>query len=553
MILSQWQLSGEHLPERLQPDAPETSAFTLPGAQALAQFLGNAEESEPSPREPRAPFTLPALLPQDMPGPAVLSRQIDLRALTGDRATLRFSLLCGRGEVFVCDSANDAPRRVAAFRDGPLALDLSPALAAQKCLRVELRFDASRPAGVCGAVVLHTASAAVFESVTVQPLAGGLLDLRADVKALQGGEYVLTAQPCPPRAPLPEAAPPARAIPLYLTQDEARRVHLTLSAPAAAFVPGQPYDAPAVRLTLQPRTASGCTRPPCDTAIRLYGQSSAPAETYLPLTNAECRLPPPLLLERLHGAHISAIELPVPASDALYVACSRAGVAVRQMAQPAARERLARFPCVAFVETARREAVPAALRAWRLCGVTPYARGNCPDLPVAELLTQATGRPIAEARAAEVLPWLRAVSIRLTAEAVRQGRMTGPLCAPGEWTQSDVLEALQTALAPTHLSALPLCGAWWTGTHFSASLRALGAPQGARAEVVLEDAQGEVLARVCRSCPEGESDLGLIEATLPAFACVLELTTRLYAGDALLEECAFPVYVGEHGPLEAAF
>ena len=102
-------------------------------------------------------------------------------------------------------------------------------------------------------------------------------------------------------------------------------------------------------------------------------------------------------------------------------------------------------------------------------------------------------------------------------------------------------------------SALPLCGAWWTGTHFSASLRALGAPQGARAEVVLEDAQGEVLARVCRSCPEGESDLGLIEATLPAFACVLELTTRLYAGDALLEECAFPVYVGEHGPLEAAF
>ena len=45
----------------------------------------------------------------------------------------------------------------------------------------------------------------------------------------------------------------------------------------------------------------------------------------------------------------------------------------------------------------------------------------------------------------------------------------------------------------------------------------------------------------------------LLEAELPGAPCVLTLSTRLLAGDAVLEQSALPVYVGERGPLEAAF
>ena len=110
-----------------------------------------------------------------------------------------------------------------------------------------------------------------------------------------------------------------------------------------------------------------------------------------------------------------------------------------------------------------------------------------------------------------------------------------------------------------HLSALPLSGAWWTLSRFSASLHAY-IPEGAfppgtplRAQAVLEDAQGGVLADIDLLCPPGGGPLGLLEAQLPENTCVLEMTTRLYAGDAIVEESVLPVYVGERGPLEAAF
>ena len=117
----------------------------------------------------------------------------------------------------------------------------------------------------------------------------------------------------------------------------------------------------------------------------------------------------------------------------------------------------------------------------------------------------------------------------------------------------------ETALSPLHLSALPLCGAWWTGAHFSAALRAfipkdvLSADRALRAVATLEDAQGSALARAEFPCAPWRSNTGLLEAALPDAPCVLELVTRLYADDEVLEESTMPVYVGERGALEAAF
>ena len=51
----------------------------------------------------------------------------------------------------------------------------------------------------------------------------------------------------------------------------------------------------------------------------------------------------------------------------------------------------------------------------------------------------------------------------------------------------------------------------------------------------------------------GGGVLGVIEAQLPDVPCTLELTCRLLAGETAVETHALPVYVGERGPLEAAF
>ena len=155
-----------------------------------------------------------------------------------------------------------------------------------------------------------------------------------------------------------------------------------------------------------------------------------------------------------------------------------------------------------------------------------------------------------------MLAWLRAVCVRLRAEAIRQGRAGGPLCAPGEGQQDDIRDALHIALAPTHLSALPLYGAWWTGTRFSATVQAFVSgdeTRPLRAEVTLEDMQGGTLAHLEADCPAGGGVLGVIEAQLPDVPCTLELTCRLLAGETAVETHALPVYVGERGPLEAAF
>ena len=128
--------------------------------------------------------------------------------------------------------------------------------------------------------------------------------------------------------------------------------------------------------------------------------------------------------------------------------------------------------------------------------------------------------------------------------------------APGEAFAGDTQEALRTAFAPVHLSALPLCGAWWTGTRFSAALEAYfpadteNAPDTARC--TLENDSGEALAEV--NIPLRRAGYaGVIDAQLPDTPCVLTLHCALMRGDKTLESSELPVYVGERGPLEAAF
>lgn len=550
-------LTADALPERLLC-AQEETGFTLPGADALAAFadlLGAGEAEAPAAKAPRsATLDVPSLIPQDVVGGFTLSREIDFGALSGDRAELRLAMVCGRGETLLCDLSRpgDAPRRICRFGDGPLTLDLTGALESQKRLRVSLRFDGTRPAGIPAPAMLCVASDAALGEAVLRPMPARLLSLDVPVTALRAGEYQLTVTPCPAVAPDAADAPPARAVTLRLDAGETRHAQLSMNVAGEAFTPGRPYAAPAVKLTLRRAGAQS----PCDERALLYGYPGMPAASWLPLTPRECLLPPHMLLDRLAGAHVASVLLPVPAPDALYVALTRAGVAVRQIAAGEEQPRLARFPCVTLAQAERAQAPDPALSAWQLCGMTTYPRTPDPGMTPAELLDEAAGKHVDAGRAAEVLAWLRAVSVRLHAEAVRQGRAEGALCAPGEWNQPDILDALRTALAPTHLSALPLYGAWWTGTHFSASVQAFahaGETRALQAEVTLEDAQGNVLARLDAPCPAGGGSLGLIEARLPDAPCALELTCRLLDGESVVETHALPVYVGERGPLEAAF
>ena len=555
--LRTWTLTADALPERLL-GAQEETGFTLPGADALAAFaglLGVEEEKAPAAKEqPGAPFDLPALIPQDVEGCFTLSREIDFGELAGDRAELRLSMVCGRGEALLCDPARpgDAPRRLCRFGDGPLALDLTAALESQRRVRVSLRFDGARPAGLPAPAMLCVASDAALGEVTLRPMPAQLLSLDVPVTAQRAGEYHLTVTLCSAVAPDAADAPPARAVTLRLDAGETRHAQLSMNAAGEVFAPGRPYAAPAVKLTL--RRAGALS--PCDERALLYGYPGAPTTSWLPLTSRECLLPPQTLLDRLEGAHVASVLLPIPAPDALYIALTRAGVAVRQIAAGEEQPRLSRFPCVTLAQAERAQPPDLALSAWQLCGMTAYPRTPDPGMTPAELLDEAVGKRVDAGRAAEVLTWLRAVRVRLHAEAVRQGRAQGALCAPGEWNQPDILDAVRTALAPTHLSALPLYGAWWTGTHFSASVQAFvhaGETRALRAVVSLEDAQGNALARLDAPCPARGGMLDLIEARLPETPCVLELTCRLLDGETAVETHTLPVYVGERGPLEAAF
>lgn len=559
--LTHWTLRGDSLPDRLLEAG--TPGFSLPGADALRAFaglLGGEAPAQEAPEEAGAPFALPAMLPDDVPGCVRLTREIDFGGLRGDRALLLIDHLAGRGEVLLEDRViarfdGSRPSAGATGLTGApcmLAADLTDALRLGRRQTLSLCFEGARPAGACGPVFLVTTAHAHLSHVTVTPDAHSrVVSVRATVCALHAGRYALRALPVPP-VPGP---PDAREIRLELTAGQTREAALSMALEADEFVPGKAYAAAAVKLQLFFRPEGG-RETPCDEALLLCGYPARHACAAVPLTPGDCAVSPDALAARLTALHIPAVSPPAILPDAAYRALCRAGIAVRQFAD--CRAALARYPNVSLCDAPPvSEPLSPEAAAWQLCSMTAFPRAVDGTLTPRELLFEASGRALdpGEAGVRGVLAWLGAVAVRLRAEAARQGRFSGSLCAPGALNCDDVCDALRTAFAPLHLSALPLYGAWWTGTHFSATLAAFLPPEETRpltAAAVLEDESGEVLAQLRMPCARS-GDLGVLEAVLPAQPCVLTLTCRLTAGEALLEEHALPVYVGERGPLEAAF
>lgn len=564
-LLGGWRLVCEDAPDGSAPAAQgPRKGLSLPGEDALegfADLLGGEDGRAPDAPEaatPRGvPLSLPAGLPPEAAGGATLTRLVDFGALHGDRAELAFSLLLGRGEALVDGEA------VASFQDGPLSLDVTGALRRARVAPVSLRFDAfeaGRAAGVFGAATLRVSRRARLEDVRILPdAASRTMRVCARVAALRDGEYALRASFLPPDA-CPASAQESA---LALEAGETRAAALLLDAPAPRFQPGEPYRAPCVRVTLSLRGRAGA---PCDEALLSCGYPGPVPRTFLPLSQEDLRQPPDALVRALQALHIGCVGAPPSASEALLRALTRAGIAARLRPEsPEERERLSRFACAVWADgdAARTEESRApqtdllAVRA--LCSMIAYPRPDDPGLSPDRLLAEAAGREVDPdaPRTREVLAWLRAVSVRLRAEAARQGAPGPcvPLCRSGEWRRPDIALALQTALAPRHLSALPLYGAWWTRSHFSAALHAFIPDEegGLTATASLESEEGDVLSAVRFDCPPGGGALGLIEAALPDAPCVLTLNARLLRGEEVVEQSAFPVYVGERGPLECAF
>lgn len=521
--LTRWRIRAPRLPERLTENAPPDEAFHLPGADALSAFAdllgappeGGADDAQAM---QEADFPLPAAIPGDVGGAVELTYALDFGALCADDAELTLELVRGRGRVL----ADDVP--LCAFqnpKDGLVRVPLAHALHAGRRQTLRLCFDASRPAGVLGPVCLHLTTRARLRDIALWPDAQTkTVRLRAALSAMETGRFVLRA-----RAACAGEALPVHDLPVLLTAGEPQTVEMTLPLLGKPFIPGQPTDGPSLRVQLLTPGRHGAL---CDEITLLCGYSGAPAKYDIPLLPAEC-LDPDALLARIGRLCLPGVRLDVPAPDAFYRAMTLSGVSV-----------LHPF-------------------AWLLCGLTACPRTPPADATPAELLLEAAGRELdaQSPNIAAVLLWLRAVRIRLLAEAARQGRFSGALCPPGVWQDEDVFAALQTALAPTHLSALPLCGAWFAGSAFSASVSAFvdarDADDGLIARAWLEDDDGRRLATLKRPCPPRGGEIGILECALPNNACVLTLCASLSKGAEIIEQSQIPVYVGVKGMLEAAF
>ena len=557
---SGWRLHGD-IPEHLrgQDAAP---SLRLPGAQelsAFAELLGCGEAPAETPEDSRGiPFPLPAMLPEDMDGAAELTQEIDLRADSADLFIVTFEHLAGRGEALLDGE------RLARFGAGPLTLDLTSRLTPDSVHTFTLRFDDTRPAGVYGPVLLHTAKEACLNDAALACSADTqTVTLTTRIRALSAGEYRLLALPCP--ADGREAAenpPAARETTCSLAAGGERVISLSFSLPAGRFSPGKPYAPPAVKVLLYAGHAL------CDSAVLMCGYAGAAERAYLPLCAADLRLPADELTARLGETGIRCVSTAQPAGDLLARSLCLAGICLRQSEaiEGADRARLSRLPNVRYdlPLLPAEEGNPLIRSAWQLGGMTAYPRPADPELTDVELLREMACWQIDPSTDAAhaALVWLRAVRVRRTAEAARQGRWDGPLCAPGEWNQADIADALRTALAPVHVSAMPLYGAWWASARFSAQLHVFcrrdvlpAAAQDAalRMHAALEDEKGAILAEVTAPCPAHGGPAGHIEAVLPDHSCVLTLTTQLLCGDTVVESSTLPVYVGENNPLDAAF
>ena len=553
--LTRWRIRASRLPERLTEDAPFDTSFRLPGADALSAFadlLGGMsdEPGDDAQTLQEADFTLPAAIPDDINGAVELTVELDFGALCADDAELTLELVRGRGRVL----ADDMP--LCTFqnpKDGFLRVPLTRALHAGRRQTIRLCFDVSRPAGVLGPVNLHLMTCARLRDIVLLPDAKTqTVRLRATLAAMETGRYVLRA-----RAACKGDAWPVHDLPISLTAGEPQTVEMTLPLPGKPFVPGQPADGPSICVQLLRQGRNGAL---CDETTLLCGYSGQPASYDIPLLPSEC-LDPDALLARIGRMRLFGVRLDAPAPDCFYRTMTLAGVSVlHPFATEAMRARLSRHACVSFGDAPlpRMRSLPA-LDAWLLCGLTACPRTPPADASPAELLFEAAGRELdaQSPNIAAVLLWRRAVRVRLLAEAARQNRFSGALCPPGVWQDADVFAALQTALAPTHVSVLPLCGAWFAGSTFNASVCAFVDEQDADGDLIvrawLEDDDGHHLASLKRPCPPHGGEIGLLTCALPNEACVLTLCASLSKGGETIEQNQIPVYVGVKGMLEAAF
>lgn len=567
--LMRWTLHGDNLPDRLV-DAPKSKGFSLPGADALSAFadlIGEDEPEKAAAMDEGAAYQAGGFFEDDLDGRLTLSREIDFGALLGDRALLTFAQLAGSGEIEldgVCiarfgGDRQESLRQAFALTGMPCALcvDVTEALLLGKKQTLSIRFDASRPAGVIGAAFLSATSRAGLSRVSIRPDAlRRVMTVRAHVTAQQAGSYVLHVQPIPGEKGREVPAP--RETDITLAAGEEKSMQLSLEVEGPAFACGQAYAAPALKIQLLSRTSKGDML--CDDALLMCGYGASSPRYWLPLTQEECLGDAQKLCDGLCALGICAVSLPMPAPDGLYVEMSRRGIAAVQHVSEEIRAMFTRYPCVSLLDDPLCEdKLSPQAAAWQMAGSVAFPRAIDDTVSPQDMLLDASGRVLDDESQSvmDALHWLRAVQIRMRAEAARQGRYQGAICSAGEWEQSDIFDALKTAFAPVHLSALPLSGAWWTGTRFSAALEAFFPKEmlsggDVQARAVLEDEEGNELASFGGSCKKS-GYAGVIEAVLPDKPCVLMLSCMLLCGREIVEESSMPVYVGERGPLEAAF
>jgi len=565
---SGWLLEADTLPERLIPER-KAGGFSLPGAEALLDFsdlLGGGAQEAPAQQTheqtdaPRVPFLLPGMLPEDAGGSAALLREIDFARLSGDRAFLSIDQLCGSGRatldhhVLCCFSGGISPVE-------SLSIDLTDAMRLARRQTLCIRFDDAAGAGVCGAVLLRTVRRAWLEDVRLTPDSKART-LTASVRfsALEAGEYAVRA------ALVPDSSPnPWRESRTQLDAPGKGRMTLSFSMPSPGFCAGRAQDMPVLKLSLHALHGKGEKNALlCDARTLMTGHRGPAPRAYVPLTAGECRLPPDEVIHRAKALNVSALFLPAIAPPPLFRRCTQEGIALLPYAPPEAPlpAYIADSPCASPLPDAPADALrplSAGESLWRLCSMSAARTAPWPGARDEELLADAAGTRLdpEQPEVRETLRALRALEIRLRAEAFRQGRCDGPLCAPGQWQDETVANAMRDALAPLHLSALPLRGAWWTHSHFSASL-CVFIPEEERtglysAEAELIDEHGAVLASFARSCPVCGGAIGMIEGRLPETACRLTLSLRLLRSGALAERQEIPVFVGALGPLQAAF
>lgn len=560
-LLSGWTLEADELPERLITRKPD-SGFSLPGADALSDFadlLGfdSAPQSD-APQEPQtADFSLPELLPEDVCGRAALSREIDFGALCASRAALEIDHLCGSGHI---ELGGKEIHRFPAASPGA-AIDLTEAMRLGRKQTLSIRFDDAHDAGVCGAVFLKTAGASHFDEILLMPSASGrTLDACITFFAAKSGPYAVRAALVPD-----ESNSPWRETRLAAKRKGKTQLNLSFSLSSPCFEAGKPYDAPVIKLELYELSSESDQHGHlCDVQTLMTGRCGSVPRAYIPLEKEECRFSPDLLIARAKEINAPALFLPAPVSGYLYRRCTQEGVALMTYAPEGAAIPVsaANSPCahpLACADVQAFESPSPGIICAQICSITSSPPSYAPGMPEEELLFDAAGKAInpREPENAAILSALRTQQVFLRAEAFRQGQYTGSLCAPGEWRNPAVSDALARALRPLHLSALPLRGAWWAQSNFSASLHVFIPEEerrgaySAEAELVCKD--GRVLASLSADCPTRGGHAGFLSAHLPDEACILSLRTRLKRSGAVVEEQEIPVYAGLRGPLEAAF